>query len=263
MARNKAFTLVEFLTGTAVVALLGAVMIPITAQARQKVARVTTASNLRAVGLAAVEYATDYDGSYVLTQQGDAGASSPWSVLMQPYLPGHSAYFDPTRTVVETPTAFVGSIELPWYTLTSISLNDSGYSGKWATIGGSCTGRRISYNYGQRSTSTIANPSQRIAFSPTTYASTGLGWSFFHGYDASWIRPNVLGSTFSWNNMVYNTKAGYAGGLIPAVTADGGALKLNPAADFTSSDAAPALADYCSWNTSGGSAKWGSFWTND
>ena len=262
MARNKAFTLVEFLTGTAVVALLGAVLAPITAQARQETGRATTVSNLRAIGLAATHYAADYDTATVLTQQSDASPDKPWSVLLQPYLPGQASYFDPSRTVCRGTTAQLGAATIPWYSVTSLSINDSGYTGKWTTAGSTCTGRKISYVYGQRSLGTMDEPNKRIAFAPTTYANSGLGWSFFHGYDASWTKPALLGTVFSWNNMVYNTKGTYAGGLIPAVTADGGATTLNPAADFTNTTDAPTAAAYCAWSSTTGKSKWGAFWDN-
>lgn len=262
MARNKAFTLVEFLTGTAVVALLGAVIAPITAQARQTARKASTASNLRAVGLAATQYAADYNGATILTQQSDAASDKVWSVLLQPYLPCHTAYFDPTRTVLgdTVNSTSVAGVTLPWYSVTSLSINDSGYTGRWGTMGGTCAGRRINYTYGQRNLSTMSDPNKRVAFAPTTYGGTTLGWTFFHSYDASWYKPTIAGTLFSWNNMVYNTQSLYSNKLIPVARADGSAGTLNPATDFMNYSSAPTAAKYCAWMSTTGKSTWGASW---
>ncbi len=264
MTRNtKAFTLLELLLTVAVLAVLAAILFPVTATARQGGVRSATGTNLRLIGMAANQYAVDYDTQVVRTQQSGVDADKIWSVALSAYLPDRTRFFDPTRTVPATPTVSVlpGTV-LPWYRVVSLSINDGGYTGRWMTQGNRCDGRRIGYQFGGRSTATMVDPGKRVAFAPTTWGGTKVGWYAFHNYDASWINTTVLGSVFSWNNMVYNTRTLYANSTIPVVHADGSAGTLTRA-DFVDTTQAKTLASYCSWMTTTGAKRWGSFWTQD
>lgn len=57
----RGFTLVELLVVIAVIALLAALLFPVFAQARAKARQTVCTSNLRQIGLALEQYATDYD----------------------------------------------------------------------------------------------------------------------------------------------------------------------------------------------------------
>lgn len=248
----------------AIAASLSFSLTPIVAAAKQG-GRATTLNNLRRVGFAAAQYAEEYDGGVVLTQQGDAGFDKTWPVLLSPYLPDQSAYFDPTRPIVTGNTVQMGLAKVLWSSVTTIGINDAGYSGKLTTLGGTCAGRKIGYLYGVRNVSTMTDPEKRIAFAPTSYGDTGLGWFFFHNYDASWTKSGVASSLFSWNNMVFNTQKFFAEKKIPIGRADGSAGAVNKGHFKAYEEKTPTLATkaYCSWLETGNRSHWGAAWSND
>ena len=260
MTRTKAFTLVEFLLSVAVLAVLAAILFPVTVRAKQGAGQTSTILNLRLVGSAANLYANDYDTMVVRTQQSEFNIDKAWSVALAPYLTNRQSFFDPTREVPTGTTVLVAGVAQPWYRVTTLSINDAGYSGRMTNQGNTCAGRRIGYTLGQRSLAAMVSPNQRVAFAPTTYGGTTVGWSSFHSYDASWINTNASGATFNWNNMVYNTRTLYTNNVIPVVHADGSAGSLTRA-DFVDRTQAPNLTAYCAWMNSTGSKTWGAYWT--
>ncbi len=58
---GKGFTLIELLVVIAIVALLAAILFPVFSQVREKARQASCLSNLRQIGLAALQYAQDYD----------------------------------------------------------------------------------------------------------------------------------------------------------------------------------------------------------
>ena len=60
--RKRGFTLVELLTVVAIIAVLAAILFPVFARARENARRASCQSNLKQIGLAAMQYASDYDG---------------------------------------------------------------------------------------------------------------------------------------------------------------------------------------------------------
>ena len=259
MARIKAFTLVEFFTIAAVVAIVGAVLSPITAAAKQSGKSTNTASTLRVVGLAAIAYASDYDQQTVLSQ---ATTTRLWPVLLTPYVASRDSFFDPTRPIPTGVNVPVGTVSLPWYMANTIGINESGYTGRWETVGNTCGGRKSRFVSGGHSLDAMTEPYKRVAFAPTTYGATTAGWSIFHSYDASVINTATLLTTFSYNNMVWNTNTIYARNLIPVVHADGSAGALSRA-DFKTTTEVPTQAALCAWLSTEGQRTWGPFWRND
>jgi prepilin-type N-terminal cleavage/methylation domain-containing protein len=74
--RARAFTLIELLVVIAIIAILGAILFPVFAQAREKARQTTCASNLRQIVLATQMYLQDYDETFfpALLASGQAGA---------------------------------------------------------------------------------------------------------------------------------------------------------------------------------------------
>ena len=259
---RRAFTLIELLVVIAIIAILAAILFPVFAQAKVAAKTTATASSLRQIGLAATMYQNDYDDGVVMTQYYDTDTTGLWAAMLKPYTKSTDLYFDPSRSVAVGDKVKAGSISLPWYQVTSLSINFAGYSGYWTTTTGACGGRKSHPNYGGRVIDAMEEPERRVAFAPTSWGGTNVGWHFFHSdaeLSASWYNPASKNASFNWNDMVHGTKGLYSGGFIPVVHADGSAGKLKPS-DFVSTVQAPRIADWCKWMGDGGSRTWGSYW---
>lgn len=258
MTRAKAFTLVEFLLSVSIVAILASILFPVLSQARASASPVATATNLRIIGMASLQYSTDWDDKVVRTIPSATDTTHAWSAVLKLYVPSIGTFFDPARPVPTTTTVKVGATMQPWYSVTNLSINDTGYSNFYATQGGTCAGRMLSYIYG-RSHSAMDQPNKRVAFAPTTWGGTTVGYYYFRAYQASWISTADTSKVFSWNNMVWDTHTLYDGGTIPVVHADGSAGTLNRG-NFKSTVEAPNQAAYCAWMATDGQRTWGSYW---
>ena len=62
--RRSAFTLIELLVVIAIIAILAAILFPVFAQAREKARQASCASNMKQLGLAFIQYYTDYDETW-------------------------------------------------------------------------------------------------------------------------------------------------------------------------------------------------------
>jgi prepilin-type N-terminal cleavage/methylation domain-containing protein/prepilin-type processing-associated H-X9-DG protein len=84
-----AFTLIELLVVIAIIAILAAILFPVFAQAREKARQASCQSNLKQIGIAALQYHQDYDGAYPprYIDYDPLGATRiQWTTILFPYI---------------------------------------------------------------------------------------------------------------------------------------------------------------------------------
>lgn len=100
--KAKAFTLIELLVVIAIISILAAILFPVFATAREKARQTACASNMKQLGLAALQYSQDYDELYPDGLQGAGNRGNGWGGQIYPYVKSAQAYTCPDDT---TPAA--------------------------------------------------------------------------------------------------------------------------------------------------------------
>jgi prepilin-type N-terminal cleavage/methylation domain-containing protein/prepilin-type processing-associated H-X9-DG protein len=102
MKRKKGFTLIELLVVIAIIAILAAILFPVFARARENARRASCQSNLKQIGLGALQYAQDYDeqlvGSYYGTTDNMSNNTTnyKWMDATFPYVKSEQLYNCPS-----------------------------------------------------------------------------------------------------------------------------------------------------------------------
>jgi len=99
--KKSGFTLIELLTVVAIIAVLAAILFPVFARARENARRASCQSNLKQIGLAAMQYSSDYDGCLppaVMVKGPDPMAKSTETFvdLLQPYVKNVQVFVCPS-----------------------------------------------------------------------------------------------------------------------------------------------------------------------
>ncbi|HEY3333207.1 MAG TPA: DUF1559 domain-containing protein [Capsulimonadaceae bacterium] len=105
--KSRGFTLIELLVVIAIIAILAAILFPVFAKAREKARQTSCAANLKQIGLAMVQYTTDYDEMTPLGPMNGCGTNcacatiatdgcknDTWAVI-QPYIKTHLTGYCP------------------------------------------------------------------------------------------------------------------------------------------------------------------------
>jgi prepilin-type N-terminal cleavage/methylation domain-containing protein/prepilin-type processing-associated H-X9-DG protein len=155
---RKGFTLIELLVVIAIIAILAAILFPVFAKAREKARQTSCLSNLKQMGLAAVAYAQDYDGTWLRSNNGAAAlpAAQPdnfngnlWRFPIQPYVKNWQMFVCPSSTVGDMSTSATQGIGAYSYNTNLNSVAES----------------------------TIKYPSQLAAFADGYHWNMGTGWT--------------------------------------------------------------------------------------
>jgi len=134
--RNKAFTLIELLVVIAIIAILAAILFPVFATAREKARETACMSNMKQIGLAELQYATDFDEC--LPNDAICGATcATWSLwqVVSPYVgpKAYAVFACPSDSSLPNPGPITGgfyssySFNLYIYLVTGAPYTISGY----------------------------------------------------------------------------------------------------------------------------------------
>lgn len=102
------FTLIELLVVVAIIAVLVAMLLPALTNAREAAKKIACVSNLRQLYVAAINYASDYEGALPVHING-GGLPMPWE-RWPPYLLSYLGYGGPPLINLTNPTS-LGSFE--------------------------------------------------------------------------------------------------------------------------------------------------------
>jgi len=160
------FTLIELLVVIAIIAILAAILFPVFARAREKARTATCQSNLKQIGLAAVMYATDYDGRTLPSVTGTLSTGNvayPWTELLLPYTKNTQLFICPSQDPVGRPdnngATFPGNAVYLSYTMNCIATG-----GHWGRLNGNNTGYYEAGNYGAVADSSVEDSAGTIMF---------------------------------------------------------------------------------------------------
>jgi prepilin-type N-terminal cleavage/methylation domain-containing protein len=165
---RRGFTLIELLVVIAIIAILAAILFPVFARARDKARQTACLSNLRQMGMAMMQYVTDYDGIYPF----DLGPRATDSG-------GNENYYD-AAPYVRVLMPYIRNPQLPFCPSVTVHPEDLGPETSYevnamivADIGGSRP------HLGPVQEGEIADPSNVFIFQD--YKGDGSGWQHFNG----------------------------------------------------------------------------------
>src|ERR1051325_11043974 len=97
--KRRGFTLIELLVVIAIIAILAAILFPVSAQAKAAAKRTADLSNLKQLGLAMHMYSSDYDDVLPLGLGPAWTDNMSWPISTPPYVKNMGIYRSPMETI--------------------------------------------------------------------------------------------------------------------------------------------------------------------
>ncbi|MDR3706730.1 MAG: DUF1559 domain-containing protein [Capsulimonadaceae bacterium] len=207
---TSAFTLIELLVVIAIIAILAAILFPVFATAREKARQAACQSNLKQLSLGVLQYAQDYDESYL---QGAFGHVSDaynygmgWAGQLYPYVK--------TRAVFTCPTDSFQPSGLPNTGGAYVQLGNPTNVTSISTANQQKISYALNANFGMGSTGTTAH----AAFQASSLGNATNTILFFEAYactadptdaSAGWIDGSSPAS--NGTDILNNSEAGGSG----------------------------------------------------
>jgi prepilin-type N-terminal cleavage/methylation domain-containing protein/prepilin-type processing-associated H-X9-DG protein len=183
---RKGFTLIELLVVIAIISILAAILFPVFARARENARRASCLSNVKQLGLAALQYTQDYDEKLPSSYIGSAIPTAYWFQQIQPYVKNSQVFFCPSDATHTASNSIQYTTNIGygwnWVYLTQAACTPAGYG---------CGGVSLSY---------IQSPSQTVMLGdsqdalPYVISRTGLYGALprhFDGADFCFVDGHV------------------------------------------------------------------------